>query len=255
MSRAFSRFINRLADRLSYDLRRTAPSDPDITADELRIWEAVQPYTMTSLQRIVSLIRAVRFTAEQRIPGAIVECGVWRGGSMMAVAMTLLLVNDERDLYLFDTYSGMSMPTSHDATYYGQTASNLLVSAQRTDAIVAEAGILEVRQNLARTGYPESRLHFVQGPVEETVPRLAPPAISLLRLDTDWYESTRHELTHLYPRLAPNGIVIIDDYGHWAGARQAVDEFTATLTPTPFLHRIDYTARAFTKSPSHVMKS
>jgi O-methyltransferase len=249
MTGRFPTILHRLATRFGYEPIVDPP--PDITADELRIWQTVQPYTMTSLARIISLIRAVRFTAEQRIPGAIVECGVWRGGSMMAAAMTLLSMNDERDLYLFDTYTGMSKPTARDVTYHGQIASDLLASAQPRDTILAEAGLVEVRENLARTGYPAARLHFVPGPVEETLPHLAPPTIALLRLDTDWYESTRHELQHLYPRVAPNGIVIIDDYGHWAGARKAVDEFVAMLNPPPFLHRIDYTARAFTKLPSH----
>lgn len=249
--RQMPKFVNRLAARLGYELGTVPPTEPDMTPDELRIWQAVQPYTMTSLPRILSLMRAVRFTAEQRIPGAVVECGVWRGGSMMAIALTLLSMDAERDLYLFDTYSGMSSPTPKDVTYRGEAASDLLATAQRTDAIVAQAELAEVRDNLARTGYPAARLHFVAGRIEDTVPHLAPPMIALLRLDTDWYESTRHELEHLYPRLAPNGIIIIDDYGHWAGARKAVDEYVAALDPPPFLHRIDYTARAFTKSPLH----
>ena len=77
------------------------------------------------------------------------------------------------------------------------------------------------------TGYPPERIHFVRGPVEETLPAGAPDEIALLRLDTDWYESTRHELEHLYPRLAAGGVLLVDDYGHWEGARKAVDEYFA----------------------------
>ena len=92
----------------------------------------------------------------------------------------------------------------------------------------------------AATGYPAERLHFVEGKVEDTIPEQAPERIALLRLDTDWYESTRHELEHLYPRLSPGGVLIIDDYGHWEGARQAVDEY---FKGEVYLHRIDYTGR------------
>jgi hypothetical protein len=93
------------------------------------------------------------------------------------------------------------------------------------------------------TGYPAERVHLVRGPVEETLPAAAPERLALLRLDTDWYASTRHELEHLYPRLVDGGVLIVDDYGHWQGARQAVDEYFAGTAPPPLLHRIDYTAR------------
>ena len=86
-------------------------------------------------------------------------------------------------------------------------------------------------------------IHFVQGKVEDTIPRQVPARIAVLRLDTDWYESTRHEFVHLYPRLSQWGVAIIDDYGHWQGARRATDEFIATLPHPLYLQRIDYTGR------------
>jgi O-methyltransferase len=92
-------------------------------------------------------------------------------------------------------------------------------------------------------GYPEEQIHFVEGPVEETVPGSAPAELALLRLDTDWYESTKHELEHLYPRLARGGVLILDDYGYWQGARRAVDEYLAGLDSPLLLNRIDHTAR------------
>ena len=92
-------------------------------------------------------------------------------------------------------------------------------------------------------GSGPERIHFVEGKVEDTIPAHAPERIALLRLDTDWYESTRHELEHLYPRLSRGGVLIIDDYGHWQGARQAVDEYFGDAHAA-LLNRIDYTARA-----------
>jgi hypothetical protein len=84
--------------------------------------------------------------------------------------------------------------------------------------------------------------------VERTVPAAAPPALALLRLDTDWYESTRHELEHLYPRLSAGGVLIIDDYGHWKGSRRATDEFIAATPDFGLLSRIDGTGRLAIKS-------
>jgi len=197
---------------------------------------------MTSTERIVALTQAIEYVQRAGIPGAIVECGVWRGGSMMAVARTLLAEsNTDRDLYLFDTFEGMSAPTDADRDHQGASAAKLLESSSRDkDEVWCYAGIDDVRANLESTGYPTARLHFVKGPVEDTIPDQAPEEIALLRLDTDWYESTKHELAHLYPRLKPGGVLIIDDYGHWQGARKAVDEY---FEGNVLLQRIDYTGR------------
>ena len=122
-----------------------------------------------------------------------------------------------------------------------------MAGADQTSEIKAYAPIMDVRSNMESTGYPLSLLHFVQGKVEETVPSSAPDQISILRLDTDWYESTKHELLHLFPRLSRNGILIIDDYGDWVGARKAVDEYFAAHGLKPFLARIDTTGRVYVK--------
>ena len=100
---------------------------------------------------------------------------------------------------------------------------------------------------MAATGYGAARIQIVEGRVEETIPGNVPSQIALLRLDTDWYESTRHELLHLYPLLQSRGLLIIDDYGHWQGARQAVDEYFTAHAAPHFLHRVDYTARLLVK--------
>ena len=97
------------------------------------------------------------------------------------------------------------------------------------------------------TGYPEDKIKLIKGKVEETIPRSIPTHLALLRLDTDWYESTKHELRYLYPLLEAQGILIIDDYGHWQGAKKAVDEYFRTNQDEVSLHRIDFTARALVK--------
>src|SRR5262249_52452971 len=104
-----------------------------------------------------------------------------------------------------------------------------------------------VRRVMLGTGYDERKLVFVKGKVEDTVPGQAPAQIALLRLDTDWYESTRHELAHLFPRPAPGGVLIIDDYGHWQGARKAADEYFEAQRIAILLNRIDFSARIAVK--------
>lgn len=212
------------------------------TPAETEIYRRVQPYTMTSPERVIAAIRAVDYIVDHGIGGDIVECGVWRGGSMMAMAHALLLRGEaRRTLYLYDTFSGMSVPSSRDVQFDGVPADALLASSGKDTYLWAVAGLDEVCRNLETTGYPMDQVRFVVGPVEETIPRTLPESIAILRLDTDWYESTRHELLHLYPVLAENGVLIVDDYGHWRGSKEATDEYFAPLESCPSFHRIDYT--------------
>jgi O-methyltransferase len=146
---------------------------------------------------------------------------------MQAAARTLLACGDtERDLYLFDTYEGMPPPSDADVRLAdGTSAEQLLAASSRESKVWAVATLEDVRGAFADVPYPQERVHFVKGLVEDTIPDEAPDRIAILRLDTDWYESTRHELEHLYPRLSPGGVLLIDDYGYWQGSRKAVDEF------------------------------
>src|SRR5215207_1701455 len=242
-----SHFIRRVLARRGWELRRRSPEEryADLLEPEfIALYERCAPATMTSIERMYALYQAVRHVHAAAIPGDLVECGVWRGGSSMLAALTLDSLGDrKRCVWLYDTFEGMPPPGDVDRSLIGQHATDLL---KRTDAAGehtrAVAGLDEVRANLAMTGYPSDHLHFVEGRVEDTIPTVAPEEISILRIDTDWYESTRHELRHLWPRLSPGGVLIIDDYGHWQGARRAVDEFLATVEPV-LLQRIDYTGR------------
>ncbi len=226
--------------------RTEGPAGLDAAANA--IVERVRPFTMTSVGRLAGLIDAVRYLSRNRIRGDIAECGVWRGGSMMAIALALLAEEDvERTLHLYDTFEGMSEPTDRDFDPAGRSARALLEGAAKDDEIWCCAALDDVRRNVASTGYPRERLAFVKGKVEDVLPGSAPGPLALLRLDTDWYESTRHELEHLYPLLVPNGVLIIDDYGHWAGSRRATDEFFARQAFKPLLNRLDYAGRLLIK--------
>ena len=253
MRQQLGRVARKGAERFGYRLVRrdaasvTAAGWPYDFDDELvATCKAVDPYTLTSVERIGSLVQAVRHLSRNGIPGAMVECGVWRGGSMLAVARTLMDEGDTaRNLWLYDTFMRMPEPGERDFDIWGRHASTYFegpVDPHDTDGY-RYLPLEQVREVVESSGYPPDRLRFVQGLVEETIPADVPEEIALLRLDTDWYQSTRHELEHLYPRVVEGGIVIIDDYGHFTGARDAVDEFIATLPKKPFLHRIDWTGR------------
>lgn len=223
----------------------------DISDSDKLAVHAVADFTMTSLERRYHLLQSVRHLVKHRLPGAIVECGVWRSGSMMLVAKTLLELGDtSRDLYLYDTFEGMSAPTGADQDFASKSAASRLQSeapAKESSGVWAISSLDEVRRNMSSTGYPVSKIHYIRGKVEDTIPGHVPERIALLRLDTDWYESTAHELAHLYPRLVSGGVMIIDDYGFWLGARQAVDEFLAVSKEKLLLHRIDNSGRALVK--------
>lgn len=226
--------------------RRARPNTSSPAAEmreyDIQTMELARPYTMTSFQRLQALILATRYVARRGLPGAFVECGVWRGGSMFAAARTLLEVEGtKREVYLYDTYAGMPPPDSVDIRSKDKQAAVILMDDPRDDRTRAFATLQTVKHTMTLSGYDQRKLHYVIGKVEDTIPNVVPEQIALLRLDTDWYSSTLHELRHLYPRLVHGGVLIIDDYGWWEGARKAVDEFFADHPEPPLLNVIDDT--------------
>jgi O-methyltransferase len=222
-----------------------SPENLDDGFRELR--ERVAAATMTSTERMHALYQAINYATDAGIGGAVVECGVWRGGSSMLSALALLARDDSsRTLWLYDTFEGMVAPGDLDVTHDGIPASVLLETQERTGNAVNDwcvASIEDVRAHMDATGYPRERVRLVEGKVEETIPAQVPDTIAVLRLDTDWFESTWHELVHLYPRLVPGGVLIVDDYGWWRGAREAVDRYFAEHEIRMLLARVDETAR------------
>ncbi len=183
---------------------------------------------------------AVDYVVKNRVPGAIVECGVWRGGSMMAAARTLLKLGDTtRDIFLFDTYEGMTPPSDVDVTHWGTRPAEYEEEDRRIGRQWLTGSLDDVKEALHSVGYDKRKLHFVKGRVEDTIPAEAPEAICFCRLDTCFYESTRHELMHLFPRLVSGGVLHIDDYGIWKGSRLATDEYVAQNHLKLLLIRID----------------
>jgi O-methyltransferase len=241
--------FNRLIKPFGYALqRKTEPPVKDMISDEvfLEMYTKCQPFTMTSMERMYSLYQSMKYIVENNLPGDFTECGVWKGGSSMMMALYLKSQGiTDRTIFLYDTYEGMSAPTDADKSHTGEKAEDLLsVQDKNNDnSIWCYSSLDDVKKNLASTGYPMEKICFIKGKVEDTLVNEIPGQLCLLRLDTDWYESTKVELNVLYPLLISKGVLIIDDYGHWEGARKAVDEYFSERSEHILLHRIDVTGR------------
>ena len=247
MSKLISKIKRLLQDR-GWDIIK---SGPDFSDSDRKLIQTVRSYTMTSPERLHSLIEATRYVIRNDIPGSFVECGVWRGGSVMAMASVLMQEKTtDRDIFLYDTFSGMTSPSEKDVAIDGTLAAEILQREKPEDetSTWCKVDISKVKDAVLSTGYPEERVRFVAGPVEATIPDTVPGSIALLRLDTDFYESTKHELVHLYPLLAERGVIIVDDYGQWQGQQQAVDEYFRDQKVCILLNRIDYTGRIGVKT-------
>ncbi|MEO7984567.1 MAG: TylF/MycF/NovP-related O-methyltransferase [Bacteroidota bacterium] len=219
----------------------------DIEQDN-KFWELykkVRDYTFVPVERSYSLYQTVNYIIKNNIEGDFVECGVWKGGSSMLMAYILKDAGiSNRKIWLYDTFEGMTKPGEMD----GPEEKDQWEKGKLTETLntMCYSPIEEVKANMAKTRYPEESIIIIKGRVEETMPGQLPLKISLLRLDTDWYESTIHELIHLYPLLEKHGVLIVDDYGAWQGARKATDEYFDSI-PNTFLGRIDYTGRIVVK--------
>ena len=207
-------------------------------------------FTMVDQMKCYNLYLATKYVLEAGVPGSLVECGVWKGGCAMLMALTTLARGgSSRDIYLYDTYAGMAEPDAKDLSWDGKPAMDQW-APQRTDDgnDWCRSSLAETQRNVLSTGYDASRLHFIAGLVEDTIPGpavggdAAPADIALLRLDTDFYRSSMHELEHLFPRLAMGGVLILDDYSYWQGQRQAVDEYFASQGVHMLLNMISTSA-------------
>jgi hypothetical protein len=246
------RTTQRVARRYGVDIRRHREFPSDFDPDTRDVHRRVEKFTLVSPERTHALCSSIAYLEHFGIPGDIVECGVWKGGSMMAAAIVLNRLDSHgRDLWLYDTYEGLPAPGEMDVDALGNSASeqmrtrspNLLPTRQDGQEHFAYASLDDVRRNMGTVAYAAGEVHFVKGLVEQTIPESVPDQIALLRLDTDFYSSTKHELEHLVPRMAPGGVLIVDDYGTWLGAQRAVDEFLAESGLPLYLCRIDTTAR------------
>ncbi|MDH3690357.1 MAG: TylF/MycF family methyltransferase [Gammaproteobacteria bacterium] len=251
------KFLRRTAYKLGYDfslrklpqyaaLKRELKIPRDLEPEFVDIYTRCKDFTLTSVERMYALYQGVKHIHAHNIPGDLVECGVWRGGSCMVMALTLLSLGDQsRKIYLYDTFAGMTRPDEVDIHLRdgSEQISRWELFQQQDHNEWCYAPLQDVKRNLISTDYPQDSIIFVEGDVESTIPACAPDKISLLRLDTDWFKSTYHELVHLFPRLSRNGVLVVDDYGAYEGSRKAVDRYFSEQHQSILLHRIDTAGR------------
>ena len=223
-------------------------------------------YSMTGRIRMSLLIKIIEYLNKQNTEGDIVECGVWRGGNLICAQSYLNYLNLKKNIIGYDTFEGMTKPSDHDVQIVQTKAdseNNLSSKLKKRPAsdwmkttdkfsnkgnnIWAYSSIDDVKQNIKQK-VPNNNIKLIKGCVEKTllIKVNLPEKISLLRLDTDFYESTKIELEVLFPKLIKGGFLIIDDYGHWQGARKAVDDYFSEKMP--FIHFIDETCRLIIKN-------
>ena len=211
-------------------------------------------YTMTSVHRLINTLKSCYYVVENNIPGDFVECGVWRGGNAILAKKIFEHLNSDKKVWMFDTFEGMTAPTNVDIEAINQiSAENKFAESQtNTHNEWCYASLEDVQKNCSDSGIDIAALKFIKGDVCDTLkkPDNVPDKISVLRLDTDWYESTKAELEVLYPKLSNGGVLIIDDYGHWEGARKAVDEYFSLQKYKPLFNVIDRTGRSALKFDS-----
>jgi len=227
--------------RDTIDLKDGKKTFPDLEERLFwRVYEAWKPYTLISTERAYNLFQATHYIAAHRLPGDFMECGVLLGGAsiMMAIFADHFGLRDRKH-YLLDTFCGFTEPAT-EIDYAGKRVNLGALPPFRQ----------LVDMNIARCGIDPARFVLVEGSVKDTLPLSDIDAVCLLRLDTDDYQSTLHELRTVYPIVVPNGVLIIDDYGQYKGARRAVDEYFEAFEAAPFLQRIDYSGRCAVKTSS-----
>lgn len=210
------------------------------------VYKLCFPYTMTSKEAMYSLYSSTKYIEEAKIPGDFVECGVWKGGNIMLIAKVLnnLKIYDKK-IFLYDTFRGMPKPSKIDlkikdlSSAYDKWKKN----QNKKYNSWCYAPLQVVKKNVFSVGYPKKNFIFVKGKIENTIPKIIPNKIAILRLDTDFYSSIKHGLIHLFPRLSKGGVLIIDDYEYWSGAKKAVDEYIKQNKIPILLIRIDSTVR------------
>ncbi len=221
------------------ELRRTFYDMHDETF--WRIAAEVYECTQLNCAALWALYSSTRYIVEQGIDGDIVECGVYFGGSVMMILRTLQSVGvEDRRVVLYDSFEMFTgVITEHDINRYGQPVTGTTTNFMHV-----------TRANVAETGYPEDKIFYVPGNVEDTTAAADNGRIALLRLDTDTYYSTKVELENLYPSLVPGGVIIVDDYGYNEGCRRAANEYFDAIGNWPLFHRSTNNSRTGLKPPN-----
>ena len=209
-------------------------------------------FSMTGHQRMYLLSQAILNAKNNKLEGDFVECGVWRGGNILLYKLLNDFYKLNKKIFAYDTFEGKTSPEDVDIDYRGKSAHKHLLENKKSENlpnIHCFSTIDSVKKNILKYSNLKN-INFIAGPVEKTLllEKNLPKKISVLRLDTDFYVSTKIELEILYPRLIHGGVLIIDDYGHWQGCQQAVDEYFSKDFVTSRFERLDYTGIMYKKA-------
>jgi O-methyltransferase len=191
---------------------------------------------MVGATRLAALYDAVSRVVANEVSGDLVECGVARGGSGAIMAMAAEDARADRTLWLFDTFEGLPSPSRADPDY----------ELALRYAGKCRGDLPDVQELFTRLGL-DRRVRYTKGRFRDTLPQSPVGAIAVLHLDCDWHDSVKECLENLYDRVAPGGVIQFDDYGHWLGARNAVDDFLRHRGITEQLRYVDYSARQLRK--------
>jgi O-methyltransferase len=252
--------IKNILNTLGYELINKNQKIAELSKQDEELIDTISKYSMTPKIRIFKLLQSLKHLKHHDIKGDYVECGVWKGGNLILFKKFLEnedliaeLSNEKnrenKNIYGFDTFEGMTEPDVND---YDLSNNNSAVDLLKNDKnkktnLWGVVSLEDVMDNLSNNLKDLKNIHLIKGPVEQTLTneKNIPKNISLLRLDTDWYSSTKKELEILYEKVSHGGIIIIDDYGHWGGSKKAVDEFFKDKYV--WMHYVDYACRLIIK--------
>ena len=250
MKKFLKNLINKTINRLGYSIINNNQNIVELSEKDKNLINLISNYSMTPKIRIYNLLQALRYLKEKKIPGEYVECGVWKGGNIMLLKKFLETEEvSQRKIYAYDTFEGMTNPDENDFEISNKNFATKLLKRDKNKKtnIWGVCSLEDVKKNILKHVIDLNNINFIKGPVENTLneKKNIPEKISLLRLDTDWYQSTKKELEVLYEKVESGGVIIIDDYGHWGGSKKAVDEFF--LNKFVWMHYVDYACRLIVK--------
>jgi O-methyltransferase len=234
---------------LNYEIRKVNEKKKDIievNKYEKKLINKCLQYSMTNFERMWSLIQSFHHVRQESLVGDFVECGVWKGGNIILLKKLIEKFNFKKNIYGFDTFEGMVEPSFYDVNYNNKSAKKMFDEHKKKDIGFAMCSLDDVKRNIKKNT-KTNNIFLIKGKVENTLKnkKKLPKKISILRLDTDFYESTKIELEILFPRLVKGGVLIVDDYGFWKGAKKAVDEYFCDYRQ--FMHYVDHSCRLLIK--------
>ena len=222
----------------------------EMPINELDLIKKIGDYSMSTPTNHWAIIQSIKYIKNENIDGDIIESGVFKGGNLILFKKMIDELSLNKKIYAYDPFEGMPNPGKYDKDLKDVDASSIYDKKKSEEISWNFSSLEEVKKNISKFKIDTNKdFFFIKGKVENTlrINSNLPNKISLLRLDTDFYNSTKIELEILYPKLVKGGVLIIDDYGHWKGSKKAVDEYFKLDTNFHWFHRIDYASRLLIK--------